>query len=48
MTAIQKITSIRQRAAAALLPWLAELSIRGWLPAKIGRWRIVDMLIDQM
>jgi len=35
----------KQAASGKLRPWIAELVIRGIIPDRIGRYRILDILL---
>jgi hypothetical protein len=37
--------NLRSRLAAWVMTWLPDIIISGYLPAQIGRYRVVDMLI---
>ena len=38
-------TKILRSLCKLLRPWIAELVIRGIIPGRIGRYRILDMLL---
>ncbi len=36
----------RSIAATWLLRWVPDLVIDGWLPGKIGKYRVIDMIVN--
>ena len=42
----RKLNRLWKTALEIILPWLVEMTIRGWIPQRVGRYRLIDQLTN--